>query len=73
MWSVSFILQLGENAIATGLSTFAGSLVITTTPTVKDVEAAAVAAGIAALYTFSKGLGATQKAKNSLNAPRVNV
>ena len=50
---------LAESAIATGLSTFAGALVITTTPTGKDVVAAAVAAGISVLYVFAKGLGGT--------------
>ncbi len=59
MWNLAFLEKLAESSIATGLSAFAGALVITTTPTLKDLAAAAVAAGVAALYTFSKGLGGT--------------
>lgn len=60
LWTRSFLLGSFENAVTTGLSTFAGSLVLTTTPTVKDVIAAATAAGIAVAYTFAKNLGGVQ-------------
>ena len=60
MWTWQFVVTAAENAITTGLATFAGSLVITTTPTLKDFEAAATAGGIAFLYTFAKNLGASQ-------------
>ena len=67
MWTWPFVLSAVENALQTGLSTFAGSLVISTTPTLKDLEAALVAGGIAVVYTFSKNLGASQAAKGTLN------
>ena len=66
MWTWQFVVTAAENAITTGLATFAGSLVITTTPTLKDFEAALVAGGIATLYTFSKNLGANQAAKSGV-------
>lgn len=60
LWTKAFVVAALENAITTGLSTFAGSLVITTTPTLKDVAAAGIAGGIAVAYTFAKNLGAVQ-------------
>lgn len=62
LWTKAFVLSAAENAITTGLSTFAGALVITTTPTWKDVVAAATSAGIAIVWTFAKNLGAVQTA-----------
>lgn len=64
MWTWAFVLEAFENAVLTGLSTFAGSLVITTTPTWKDVAASGTSAGIAAIWTFAKNLGASQLVKS---------
>jgi len=49
-----------EAVIATAASTFAGSLVITSTPTLKGLIAALTASGISALYVFAKALGGSQ-------------
>lgn len=68
LWTLSFFIASLENALTTGLSTFAGSLVLTTTPTVKDVIAASVAGGIAVAYTFAKNLGGVQAVKASVAA-----
>ena len=60
MWTWQFVATAVEHSVVTGLSTFAGTLVLTTTPTWKDVAAAGTAAGIAFVYSLSKNLGATQ-------------
>ena len=60
MWTNVFLLTAAENAVTTGLSAFAGSLVITTTPTLKDLAAAGIAGGIAVIYAFAKNLGGVQ-------------
>ena len=59
MWTWQFVLSAFENALVTGLSTFAGSLVITTTPTLKDFEAASIAGGHGYSSPFSGNTGPT--------------
>lgn len=59
--SAKSLLAALEGAIVTGLSAFGASLELTSgTVTVKGLIAAAIAAGIAALYSLSKTLGAIQ-------------
>ena len=61
MFTGKTILAALESATITGLSTFAATVELTNgTVTVKGVIAAATAAGIAALYSFTKSLGAVQ-------------
>lgn len=61
MFTGKTLLAALENALVTGLAAFAGSVELTNgTVTVKGVIAAATAAGIAALYSFTKSLGAVQ-------------
>jgi hypothetical protein len=60
MFSISFWKTAAENALTAGASAFTGSLVLTTTPTLKGLEAAAVAAGVGALYAFVKQVGGVQ-------------
>ena len=60
MLSWKTVLSAFETALVSGLSTFAASIEITGTPTVKGVVAAATASGIGALYQFTKALGAAQ-------------
>lgn len=70
VWSKSFILASLESAVTTGLSTFAAALVVTNgAVTAKGAIAAAVAGGIAVVYTFAKNLGGVQALKaNSTSA-----
>ena len=71
MWTKAFILQLLENSLTAGVAAVAGYFgAITTTITVKDLYPGLIAGGTAALYTFAKGLGAVQVAKNERNAPK---
>lgn len=56
----AFWASAAEKAIVTGASTFAGSLVLTTTPSWKGLVAAGTAAGMAALYAFVRQLSAVQ-------------
>jgi len=61
MFTKAFILGALENAVVAGAAAFTGSLSLTSgQPTAKGVVAAATAAGIAALYSFVKALGAKQ-------------
>lgn len=70
MFTVAFWKTAGENALVSGVTAFTGSLAITTTPTLRDLAAAGVAAGMAALYTFNKQLGGVQSAAGT---PKVTV
>ncbi len=70
LFTVAFWKTAAENAIVTGLAAFAASGVFTTTPSTKGVVAAAVAAGMAALYTFVKQLGGAQAARAQAAALR---
>jgi uncharacterized protein (DUF697 family) len=63
LWTWAFIAQTAENSVAAGSAAFAGSLVLTTTPTVKGLIGSAVAASVVALYTFTKALGGFQATK----------
>jgi hypothetical protein len=63
LWTWAFLAQAAENSVAAGSAAFAGSLILTTTPTVKGLIGAAAAAGIVALYTFTKALGGVQTTK----------
>jgi len=63
MFTKSFLLTALENSVTTGLATFAASGVFTSTPSVKGLIAGAVAAGMAALYSFVKNLGSVQATK----------
>lgn len=65
MWTKAFILQALENALTTGLATFAASPIFTGAPSIKGLIVSATAAGIAALYTFVKQLGGVQAIKAS--------
>lgn len=58
--SASSLLSALETALVSGLSAFAGAVEIQGAVTGKGVVAAATAAGIGALYTFTKQLGAIQ-------------
>ena len=59
--SAKSLLAALEGALVTGLSAFGASLELTSgTVTMKGLIAAAIAAGIAALYSLSKSLGAIQ-------------
>jgi anti-sigma-K factor RskA len=69
MFTIAFWRSAAEHAIVAGLTAFTGSLVLTTTPTVKGLVAAGVAAGSAALYALVKQLGAAQSAAGKLEVP----
>jgi hypothetical protein len=57
----SFITKAIETALTAGGSAFTGALVFTNgEPTVKGLEAAAIAFGGATLYSFIKQLGSSQ-------------
>lgn len=60
MFSKKFWITTLEVTVAAGGSAFAGTLVLTTTPSWKGVLASAVAAGVAAIYAFAKQLGSVQ-------------
>lgn len=61
-WNLTFFKNLVESAIAAGAATLAGSLLILQahTFTVAGLEGALVGAGVGALYSFCKNLGASQ-------------
>jgi hypothetical protein len=65
LFSKAFWAQTLELVVAAFASTFGASLYLTTTPTLNGLASAAIAGGIAALYSLSKQLGAVQ-AVNSL-------
>lgn len=61
LWTRVFVVSALEKAIVAGLSAFAGSLDFTSgQPSVHGVIAGAVAAGLTALYAFTKQLGGVQ-------------
>jgi hypothetical protein len=60
MFTAAFWKTALENTLVAFLTAFAGSLAITTTPTLKDLAAAGIAGGMAALYTLVKQLGGVQ-------------
>jgi hypothetical protein len=60
MFTLSFWKNALEATLVAGLAAFAASLSITTTPSLKDLEAAAIAGGMGALYAFIKQLGGVQ-------------
>lgn len=61
LFSKTFWATALENMIQTGASTFSASGFFTSGhPTLKGLAAAGIAAGMAALYTFIKQLGAKQ-------------
>lgn len=68
LFTKAFWVTALENSLVTGASTFAGSLVLTTTPTLKGLVAAASTGGMAALYTFVKQVGAVQAANATANS-----
>ena len=64
MFTQAFIITALETALVAGVTAFTGALAVTTgTPSLRDLEAAGVAAGMAALYSFIKAFGVTQDAK----------
>ena len=63
MFTKAFWVSTFEAVLASAAAAFAGSLVLTTTPTLKNFIAGLVAGGLAGLYTFTKALGASQTAK----------
>ena len=64
-WAATF-----EAAVASAATAFAGSLVLTTTPTWKNFLPAAIAAGMAGLYTFVKAFGVVQSTKSARGSVR---
>lgn len=60
MLTKAFWIKAAEASLLSAASAFTGSLTLTTVPTWKDVLAAAVAGGLAALYTLVKQFGVTQ-------------
>ena len=62
IFTLAFWKNAFEHAVVAGSAAFAGSLTITTTPSLKSLEAAAVAGGIGALYAFVQQIGAVQQA-----------
>lgn len=66
MFSLSFWKNALENTLTAGATALAGSLAVLGVPTAKGLEAAAIAAGLGALYAFLKQLGAVQSAQSVL-------
>jgi len=67
MFTKAFFISAFEHALVAAVAAFTGSLTVTAgQPTVKGLEAAGVAAGMAFLYAFTKALGATQSAAGTL-------
>jgi len=63
MFTLAFWKNALETALTAGVTAFAGSLAVIGTPSVRGLEAAAVAGGLGALYALTKQLGAVQSAK----------
>ena len=64
MFTIAFWRNALEATVVAFVTTFAGSLAITTTPNLHGLEAAAIAGGMGALYALVKQLGAVQSAKS---------
>ena len=65
LFSVAFLKTALEHALVVGLSTLAASPILTSGGlTLKGIEAAAIAAGVGALYAFVRQLGAVQSANS---------
>lgn len=62
MFSKANLSAAVENAITAGLAAFAGSQFFTS-PDLKSLYASLTAAGVAALYSLTKALGAKQATK----------
>ncbi len=67
IFTKSFWVTTLEVVVVAFASTFAGSLVITTTPSVHGLLAAAVAGGVAGLYAFTKQFGGAAATKSATN------
>ena len=75
MFTLAFWKNALEAVLVAFVTTFAGSLAITTTPDLKGLEAAALAGGMGALYALVKQLGAVQSAKSitKVDTPTVSA
>lgn len=61
MFTKAFMFSALENAIQAGAASFTGSLFFSSgDPTLRGLAAGGIGAGMAALYTFCKALGAKQ-------------
>ena len=66
MFTVTYLVQTLENAGVVFAATFGASPIFTGgSLTVRGVEEAAIAAGIAAAYTFVKAFGGSQALKSA--------
>lgn len=63
IFSLAFFLNALKLAVASFSTAFAGSLATAGTPTLKGLEVAGVAAGVAALATFFQQFGAVKALK----------
>jgi len=59
-WNLEFFKTLAEQSIAAGSAAFAASWGVSSSFNLHDLYVAAGVAGVVALYTFAKGLGASQ-------------
>lgn len=67
MFTKAFWVATLEATVVAFATAFAGSLVVTTTPSVKGLLAALVAGGVGAIYAFVKQVGSVQTV-NALKA-----
>lgn len=65
MFTASFWKTTLEAVLTTGLATFGAAFGVQGAATLKGLEAAGIAAGLAALATFTKQLGAVQSASGT--------
>ena len=66
MFTIAFWKTCAEKVVVGACTGFTASLVNTTTPTLKDLGAAGVGAGLGALYAFVTQLGGVQQAAGIL-------